>query len=51
MVARVEGFYGRTLLEDCSTLLFTGSPINTYIEDLRMELLRGHRDRSAIHWD
>ena len=34
-----SGFYGRTLLEDCSTLLFTGSPINTYIEDLRMELL------------
>lgn len=34
-----SGFYGRMLLEECNTLLRTGSPINTYIEDLRLELL------------
>jgi len=34
-----SGFYGRLLLEECDTLLHTGSPINTYIEDLRCEIL------------
>lgn len=33
-----SGFYGRTLFEECNTLLITGSPINTYIEDLRCEV-------------
>lgn len=34
-----SGFYDRTLIEECNTLLRTGGPINTYIEDLRLELL------------